>query len=95
MFERITIGRAHCGFCGTWGLVAVLDAPNEKPPVEVATCERCIRAAVKAADLLALVRKAKAPPPKKARNRAQSPAKGDLRPPPASAVSSLVPAENA
>src|SRR2546426_30695 len=91
MFEAITIGRGHCGYCGEWGAVAILDAPHARPPAAVATCERCARATAKAADLLGLIRKAKAPPPKKARKGPQSRASALPLHPAKEAVSSLVP----
>jgi len=91
MFERIGIGTGHCQFCGTYGPVAVLaaDDPGVRPEVE--SCERCIRAAVKAADLLKVLRQAKAKPPKKARNRAQSRQTAPLPHPSPEHTSSLVP----
>ena len=35
MFEAITIGRGHCGYCGKWDAVAILDAPHARPPAAV------------------------------------------------------------
>ena len=93
MFERIGIGTGHCQFCGTYGPVAVLaaDDPGVRPEVE--SCERCIRAAQKAADLLKVLRQAQAKPPKKIRNRAQSRASGPLPHPRPQDTTSLVPQE--
>ncbi len=69
MFERIGIGTGHCHFCGGYGPVAVLFKVGAGVGADVEACEKCIRAAVKAADLLKVLRAAKAKPPKKARNQ--------------------------
>ena len=67
MFETIGVGREHCHFCGEYGPVAELYSLVDPPENNVPACEKCIRAAVKAADLLKVLRQAKAKPPKKAR----------------------------
>ena len=91
MFERIGVGTGRCDFCGTYGLIAVLQHADGNPGENVEACERCIRAAQKAADLLKVLRQAKAKPPKKARNRAQSRASGPLPHPRPQDTTSLVP----
>jgi len=74
MFERITTGRDHCMLCGSWGPVAYLPVKVMPGEVDVAVCERCIRASVKAADLLKLMRDAKDPKRKRTPNKTRKPA---------------------
>jgi len=71
MFETIGVGREHCHFCGEYGPVAELYSLVDPLENNVPACEKCIRAAVKAADLLKVLRQAKAKPPKKARTPAK------------------------
>ncbi len=91
MFERIGIGTGHCDFCGGYGPVAVLQCDDLHGKKDVEACERCIRAAVKAAELLGLIRKAKAGPPKKVRKATKPRVDAHRSDRPAGAVSSLVP----
>ncbi|SRR6266705_5205156 len=91
MFERFEVTRARCWFCGTYGPVVGLPAKGTGTDESVDACERCLRATGKAADLLTLIRKAKAPPPKKARKGSQSRASDPPLHPAKEAVSSLVP----
>ena len=72
MFERVELARERCVFCGTYGQVAGLPTTPGDMQGPVDACEKCLRATGKVADLLALLRKAKAPPPKKTRKGAQS-----------------------
>ena len=74
MFDVIGVTRGHCEFCGQYQELAVLPEYPEENGHDTRGCERCWRAAHKAADLLALLRVAKAPKgkaiPKKPRRRA-------------------------
>jgi len=74
VFERIGIERAHCCFCGTYGLVAVLVADSERSHVDVAGCERCWRATHKAADLLHQLRPPAPSKGKRTPNKTRKPA---------------------
>ena len=94
MFERVELTWAHCWFCRKYGQVAGLKVTLGSYKECVDACEKCLRTTGKVAYLLALLRKAKAPPPKKARKGSQSSGTAPPRPPKAEAVSSLVPEDD-
>ncbi len=74
MFEQITLERGHCTLCHTYGLAVSLPLGGHPQLDGPLLCERCLRAGVKAADVLKTLRVAKAPKgkaaPKKPRRRA-------------------------
>ena len=80
MFERIGIELAHCNFCGTYGRAAVLFSESGREAHDVTACERCLRAAGKAAELLKTIRDAKSPKAKKAPSKTRKPATSHPRP---------------
>ena len=74
MFEQITLERGHCTLCHTYGLAISLPLGGHPQLGAPLLCERCLRAGVKAADVLKTLRVARAPKakaaPKKTRRRA-------------------------
>ncbi len=74
MFEQITLERGHCTLCHAYGLAISLPLGGHPQLDAPLMCERCLRAGVKAADVLKTLRVARAPKakatPKKPRRRA-------------------------
>src|SRR6266545_947592 len=98
MFERIAVDRDHCGWCGEYGPVAVLYGVGDLAGHGVVGCEKCIRAAGKAAELLRVPRQAKASKGKATPKKARKPPVGQPEPvtayrrPGEHEVGSLIPA---
>ncbi len=98
MFEKVGVGRGSCQFCRAYGPVAVLYAEQPNHVGDAVTCERCIRAAQKAAELLRVLRQAKAPKGKATPKKARRPPVGQPEPvtayrrPGEHEVGSLIPA---
>ena len=91
MYEQITLERGHCTLCGTWGQCISLPLRNQRRESSTLTCERCLRAGMKAADVLKVLREAKVKPPKKVRKGRKSRASGPPLHPAKERVSSLIP----
>ncbi len=74
MFEQITIERGHCTLCNAYGLAVSLPLGGHPQLDGPLVCERCLRASVKAADVLRVLRVAKSPKGKRTPNKTRKPA---------------------
>jgi len=80
MFEQITLERGHCTLCHTYGLAVSLPLGGHPQLDGPLLCERCLRAGVKAADVLKTLRVAKAPKGKATTNKTRKRRRSDPAP---------------